>query len=225
MMKSLSKKEVIIITLVFILGIVVLLSFIFFTFFTKQPAISEYTEAEKKLPHASYQPIPDPQVRVGALVVTSNPDDARVIISNRGEEYSHSAGEEDGIVNITPFRIDQIAAGTHHLFVSKEGYEFQELDIEIIPDQINRISLSLLPTVDDAAEKKEKWVDQLPITESSYSIVYEPDQDTVRVRMTVPDLNAQQYQDAVQELEDEIRQRLLSLGINPSIQKVEWELN
>lgn len=222
-MNSLSKKEKIILILVVLFGMIILLTFLYFSFTEKENPQTNYTEAEKNIPVVSYQPpIPDPQIQQGSLVITSNPDQVRVIIDAPEEEVSAGPAQT---VQTTPFRIDQIGAGKHQIFASKEGYEFQEIEVEILPNQINRVIISLLPTVDNFAAQKEEWINKLPLNETNYSVVYDKEEDVVKVTLIVPDNpNVQLYQNNVLELEDAVRQRLVEIGINETIQKVEWKL-
>lgn len=225
-MKSLTRKELLAYLLISLIVLMVFISFIYFNFFAKNNAVSQLTEKERQIPIASSNPalIPDPQVQLGSLVVTSNPEKARITIDDSEEEVPESSPHV--LIYQTPFRIEQISAGKHTLSVAKEGYEMQELEIDVLPNQINRISLALLPTDDGFLEQKEAWKSQLPITTPTYRIEYEESNDTVYVRMTIPaSLGAQEYQEAVQNTEDETREQLKSLGISTSIQKVEWEIN
>lgn len=220
-----SKKEIIIYLITIILVLLVLVTFVFFNFMAKSDPDQNLTSEETNIPVVEYTPenIPDPTIQTGSLIVTSNPVGARVLIDEPEGEVASTTIV--ATVYETPFRIEQIATGRHTISVAKEGYEMQEIIVDVLTNQISRVTINLLPTSDGFLEKKAAWKAQLPIIEESYSIEYDANSDTVYVRMMIPDLPAQEYMEAAQNIEDETRERLKQLGISTSIQKVEWELN
>lgn len=221
MIKIQNKQQLITLLFVMILSVLIVISFIWFSI--RQENASVLTPEERSLPPAASQTflIPEPQItEPGTLIVDSVPEDARVVIDT-AEEEGGGENSRPVPVNMTPFRVDSIPAGSHHLLISKQGYEYQEMDVTINPGEITRITITLSPQVLPQPPVSE-WKSKLPIITDKYSITYS---DEIGILIVIkPQSNGSEVQYEVQELSDEIKDRLDELKVPRTSERITWRI-
>jgi hypothetical protein len=210
------------------LGIAVLLSFIILVsvlLFSGRQAENpiQLTPREQQIPVAQSQPFLNelPEASPGSLLIFSNPTGARVVID--GPEGEGGADLPiDLPVHFTPVRIDSIPAGGHHIFISKEGFQFKELDVEVTPGEITRITVDL---EEEALPQPSviNWQNALPITQERYTVSYSPTTGII-VSMRIQSANPQEAQDEAQTLSDQIKNELERIGVPLSSEKITWRI-
>lgn len=116
---------------------------------TDEPPSTSLTSQEKAYPEISAQPFNnDAKPEKGMLVVTSEPEGARIRIDNPDEE----APDKEGIdlpIHITPFKSTDIPVGKHTLTIGKAGYNLESRMFEIKEGTVTRIHLILRPLSDE----------------------------------------------------------------------------
>ncbi|MDO8498595.1 MAG: PEGA domain-containing protein [bacterium] len=110
---------------------------------------SQLTPEEKRYPEAP------PQIsfstgqnsETGLLLITSNPEGARVIIDVPENETNGTGSAPISPVPIktTPFKVSQIPAGEHNLTAHKQGYIYNSINFKIEANKINRVHFELQP--------------------------------------------------------------------------------
>jgi hypothetical protein len=222
MIKIESKKQFILLWLTVLLSFIVLVSILLLSSRqTESP--TKLSSQEQQIPVTPPQPFlhENSQTAPGKLLVFSNPTGARVLIDAPEEEGGGTASLNLP-VNLTPMRVESIPAGIHHLFITKEGYAFKEMDVEIKSGEVTRITVDLEaevlpqpPTVD--------WQSKLPINQVNYSVSYSPTTGII-VTMRLTSENPQEAQEEAQNLSDQIRNELELIGVPTTSEKITWRV-
>ena len=222
MIKVQSRKQIILLTLSIILAVVVLISLFLFSLQQDSDPTS-LSNQEQQIPVAPSQPflVNDSVQQPGTLLVFSNPTGARVVIDAPEEEGGGGTGL-DLPVNVTPVRVESIPAGKHHLFISKLGYEFKELEVEVNPGEINRVKVELEEEVVPQPSVVD-WKSKLPINRDAYTISYS-EMTGILVRMRLQSTTAQEAENEAQVLTDQIKNELEAIGVPTSSEKITWEI-
>lgn len=107
---------------------------------------STFTTIETSYPEAPPQQYRSEDKGTGSLVITSEPEGARILVDSSEEEVPI-----DGVVNpinTTPFKVSSIPAGEHYVFAGKPGYNFTETSFSIEEGQLTRVHIQLTPEGD-----------------------------------------------------------------------------
>lgn len=144
-----------------ILAFIVIGSFLFFSIFapktqtppapviqyspspTSFPSSQPLTPEEKNYPEAYQQRFfSEDENQLGALIVISNPSEARAMIDLAEEEASSDSTLP---VNITPFKVSNMPVGQHNLMLFKTGYNFSTTQFNIEANKVTRLYINLVP--------------------------------------------------------------------------------
>lgn len=217
-------KTIIPVLVIFAVSIVVL-SIIFIPR-NIQPTQNTLSDTEKQYRNNLPQVFPSGPGGFGTLVVNSNPSEARVIIDGAEDEGGNTSPTVLPI-NQTSFKVSTIPEGKHTLFVSKKGYEFQELSFEIKTNQITRLDLQLSPMATlplASTVPLDEWKKKLPITTPEYVLEYDNQKNVVKATLKISDSNAEGLQQKAQLLYGQLNDKLRELGADVDQVKIEFKI-
>lgn len=182
--------------------------------------ISKETKYRNNLP----QEFPPSKEGFGTLIVTSVPDNIKVILDPPESEAPNTA--EYLPVNLTPFRVEQIPVGKHSLFASNEGFEFKEEVFEVKANNVTRVEVKLLPQTSllPPPSPSLSWVNRMPINTENYSVVYDENTRVITATIHINNLSATEGQQKAQILFEEIEKLLAEIGVNKNSQKIEFKI-
>jgi len=197
-----------------------------------QESTPPLTTEEGRMPEAPRQPFPTAENQhYGALIVTSNVSETRVLIDVSEDEVAEVPSQEQNIIpatSITPFKISRIPVGKHTLTAAKPGYYLTTIPFEITANQVTRVTISLdsltTPPSDTTEEEFHygEWIKKLPITDPYYYIEYNKDNDTIRANLYPPPSFSQTTQEQVEQLKTEVQQKLQTIGVDLTKETIEW---